>query len=89
MKIDVDKGWCLDAAKREDGCEVGAGVSPLVKTRLELTEAQKEINKLREVITGQASEIEARIEEFGIMSAEIARLTALVEKGQDHAVDKK
>jgi len=46
----VDKDWCLDAAKREDGQEVSVdtlGMSqPLVKLRLELTAAQNRIEKL-------------------------------------------
>lgn len=25
MKVKIDKDWCMDAAKREDGCEVEAG----------------------------------------------------------------
>lgn len=49
---DYSKDWCLDAAKREDGQEVGAGkladdLGPIVHLRLELTKAQNEIERLR------------------------------------------
>lgn len=49
MKVEIDKNWCIDAAKREDGQEVGAGgegLGPFVGLRLELTAAQKEIKRL-------------------------------------------
>ena len=98
---DIDKDWCLDAVKREDGCEVGVDTlgmdQPLVKLRLELTAAQKEIDRLkneltakddanldayaeslseyREVISGQAYDLEQRANEFQILSVEVARLS--------------
>ena len=82
MKIDVTKDWCVDAAKREGGQEVGAGglaadpLGPIMQLRLQLTEAQNEIVRLNEVIGGQAYDLEQRAEEFQILSAEVARLNA-------------
>lgn len=51
---DFDKDWCVDAAKREDGQEVGVDTlgmdQPLVKLRLKLTEAQSELTQAQERI---------------------------------------
>ena len=71
---DFDKDWCLDAAEREDGQEVGVDnlPGPLVDLRLKLTAAQQEISRL----TAEKSEA---IQNFAEQVRENERLQELTE----------
>ena len=62
MKSEIDKDWCIDAAEREDGCEVGAGkladdLGPIVHLRLELTKTQNTLSQLRDAAENAYSEL--------------------------------
>lgn len=57
MKVDISKEWCEQAAKTENGCEVGAGIPPAPKTGVQ--PMQKRVSESMENATDNGYEFEA------------------------------
>lgn len=85
--VEIDKNWCLAAAEREDGQEVGAGfeLGPVVELRLKITALEKEVERLTtegEIANARNSELLA---ENQIMYRELDRISRSV-AGSPHLV---